>query len=161
MAMIMMMITTMTNMTMSMTGEIYGIRFLRLSWEWHEIIEIGTVLGLVIGVIVSFEFQRSLMRRNAKIEDQLLLARGEFGALLASRFEHWGLTAAEQDVAMMAIKGFSIAEVSKMRGTSEGTIKAQNASIYRKAGVTGRNPLLVSLVEDLIDVGVEEKNEIE
>jgi DNA-binding CsgD family transcriptional regulator len=101
------------------------------------------------------------MARNRKVEDQLLLARGEFAALLEARFEQWGLTIAEQDVAMMGIKGFSIAEVAEMRGTSEGTIKAQNASIYRKAGVTGRNPLLVSLVEDLIDVGVEEKSEIE
>ena len=37
-----------------------------------------------------------------------------------------------------------------MRGTSEGTVKAQSNAIYRKAGVTGRTQLLSLFLEDLM-----------
>tara|TARA_R110002096_G_scaffold42524_2_gene114691 strand:+ start:9646 stop:10149 length:504 start_codon:yes stop_codon:yes gene_type:complete len=137
-------------------GGIFGIQSLKFSWEWNEIIEIATVLGLIIGVVASFFLQRKLLDRNLKVEGQLLLAQGEFGKLLQTRFDMWDLTNSERDVALMTIKGFSITEIGQMRGTSGGTIKAQNAAIYRKAGVAGRNQLLVGLVEDLIDVSVTE-----
>ena len=50
-----------------------------------------------------------------------------------------------------------VAEVADMRGKSLGTIKAQNASLYRKAGVTGRAQLMASLMEDLLDHAIEAK----
>lgn len=70
--------------------------------------------------------------------------------LLAERFAEWGLTRAERDVALFAIKGLSTAEIAGLRQTSEGTVKAQTAAIYRKAGVTGRPQLLSLFIEDLM-----------
>lgn len=63
-----------------------------------------------------------------------------------------GLTPAERDVALFALKGFSLAEIAAFRATSEGTVKAQTNAIYRKAGVSGRTQLLSLFVDDLIDV---------
>ena len=37
-----------------------------------------------------------------------------------------------------------------MRNTREGTVKAQNAAVYRKAGVSGRPQLLSLFIEDLM-----------
>ena len=37
-----------------------------------------------------------------------------------------------------------------MRGTSEGTVKAQTNAIYRKAGVTGRPQLLSLFIDELM-----------
>ena len=71
--------------------------------------------------------------------------------LLEERFTLWGLTPAERDVALFAIKGLSTAEIATLRSTSEGTVKAQTNAIYRKAGVTGRPQLLSLFIEDLID----------
>jgi DNA-binding CsgD family transcriptional regulator len=70
--------------------------------------------------------------------------------LLAQRFEEWALTPAERDVALFAIKGMSLAEIATLRATSEGTVKAQTAAIYRKAGVSGRPQLLSLFIEDLM-----------
>jgi DNA-binding CsgD family transcriptional regulator len=71
--------------------------------------------------------------------------------LLEERFADWGLTPAERDVALFAIKGMSTAEIASLRSTSEGTVKAQTNAIYRKAGVTGRPQLLSLFIEDLMD----------
>lgn len=61
-----------------------------------------------------------------------------------------GLTPAEKDVALFAIKGMSIAEIAMLRETSEGTVKAQTNAIYRKAGVSGRSQLLSLFIDDLM-----------
>ena len=71
--------------------------------------------------------------------------------LLEERFADWGLTPAERDVALFAIKGMSTAEIAGLRNTSEGTVKAQTNAIYRKAGVSGRPQLLSLFIEDLMD----------
>lgn len=61
-----------------------------------------------------------------------------------------GLTGAERDVAMFAIKGMNVQEIANLRATSEGTVKAQTAAIYRKAGVTGRPQLLSLFIDDMM-----------
>ena len=70
--------------------------------------------------------------------------------LLEERFAEWGLTPAESDVALFAIKGMTTAEIASLRKTSEGTVKAQTNAIYRKAGVSGRSQLLSLFIEDLM-----------
>ncbi|MGB1082547.1 MAG: helix-turn-helix transcriptional regulator, partial [Alphaproteobacteria bacterium] len=57
----------------------------------------------------------------------------------------------ESDVALFAIKGSSIAEIARMRGTKDGTIKAQLNAIYRKAGVTGRPQLISFFIDEMVD----------
>ena len=73
-------------------------------------------------------------------------ASGAFGEFLQHQFRDWDLPPSESDVALFAIKGSSIAEIAaRMRGTKDGTIKAQLNAIYRKAGVTGHPQLISSL----------------
>ena len=137
-----------------LVGELLGIRSLTVSWEVHELIELGTVISLLIGSAAAFYAMTSLARRNEEVESQLKVASGEFFEVLESRFDQWDLTIAEREVGLMSLKGFSVAEVAEMRGKSLGTIKAQNASLYRKAGVSGRAQLMASLMEDLLDNAV-------
>ena len=54
-------------------------------------------------------------------------------------------------MALAAIKGSSIAEIARMRGTKDGTIKAQLNAIYRKAGVTGRPQLISFFIDEMVD----------
>lgn len=70
--------------------------------------------------------------------------------LVDERFEDSGLTPAERDLALFALKGCSISEIAALRDTSVGTVKAQTNAIYRKAGVSGRPQLLSLFVEDLM-----------
>ena len=44
-------------------------------------------------------------------------------------------------MALLALKGLTIGEIAALRATREGTVKAQCAAIYRKAGVSGRPQL--------------------
>ena len=138
-------------------GDVFGIAALSFSWEVHELIELGTVLSLIIGSVAAIYLLVKTLNRNAAVEDQLQVAAGEFTDVLRVRFDLWGLTQTEKEVALLSLKGFSVAEVADMRGKSLGTIKAQNASLYRKAGVTGRAQLMASLMEDLLDHAIEAK----
>jgi DNA-binding CsgD family transcriptional regulator len=94
---------------------------------------------------------RAHLPRNRRIEGQLRRASTAFAELLDERFAEWGLTPAERDVAWFTIKGLSLAEIARLRQTSEGTVKAQSNAIYRKSGVSGRTQLLSLFIEDLMD----------
>lgn len=125
-----------------------------ISWELHEFLEVGAALGLVFGAVLGGIVLRRSMRRQKRAEEQLRQVSGAFMELMQARFVDWGLTSAERDVALFAIKGLSTQEIASLRGTAGGTVKAQTNAIYRKAGVTGRSQLLSLFIEDLMDEGM-------
>jgi DNA-binding CsgD family transcriptional regulator len=124
-----------------------------LSWRMREIMEMGAGVGLVLGVALGAVLLFTTLRQNRSMETQLRQASGAFAELLEERFRGWGLTPSERDVAWFTIKGLSIADIARLRQTSEGTVKAQSNAIYRKAGVSGRAQLVSLCIEDLIDAG--------
>lgn len=131
-------------------ASIFGFESTPLSWEMRELLEMGAALGLVIGAVLGgLAMRRAIQDRN-KAQERLRRASGAFMDLLEEHFTEWGLTPAERDVALFAIKGMSTAEISVLRSTSEGTVKAQTNAIYRKAGVTGRSQLLSLFIDDLM-----------
>ena len=132
-------------------ASVLGLRMQPIDWKLREMIEIGAAVGLVVGVVVGALLLRASMNRADRVETQLRVASGAFMELLDESFDEWGLTPAERDVALFAIKGLSTQEIATMRQTSEGTVKAQTAAIYRKAGVSGRPQLLSLFIEDLME----------
>ncbi|MEM9229042.1 MAG: helix-turn-helix transcriptional regulator [Pseudomonadota bacterium] len=131
---------------------IVGLRTEPISWQLREAIEVGSALGLIIGFSVGLRLLILTTRRNRIVERQLRAASGAFAELLEERFQSWGLTPAERDVAWFTLKGYSINEIAELRKTSDGTVKAQSYAIYRKADVSGRTQLLSMFIEDLLDV---------
>lgn len=130
-------------------ASVLGLRTVPIAWQTRELLEIGAALGLVLGLILGALALVRARRAVAEAQTRLRRAQGAFQDLLDERFVAWGLTPAERDVALFAIKGMSTAEIARLRGTSEGTIKAQSNAIYRKAGVGGRSQLLGLLIDDL------------
>ena len=130
---------------------IIGFQRAPLSWQTREMLEIGASLGLVLGVGLGTALLIRTILRNRDIETRLREVSGAFADLLDERFGQWGLTRSERDVAWFTIKGMSIAEIARLRQTSEGTVKAHSNAIYRKAGVSGRTQLLSLFIEDLLD----------
>ena len=131
-------------------SSVFGLEASALSWEMRELLEIAAAFGLITGAILGgFAMRRVIADRN-KAQERLRRASGAFLDLLEERFTEWSLTPAERDVALFAIKGMSTAEISVLRTTSEGTVKAQTNAIYRKAGVTGRSQLLSLFIDDLM-----------
>lgn len=108
-------------------------------------------LALVISVIVTALQVRRLLRDQRRMKNALQAASGAFGEFLQHQFRDWDLSPSESDVALFAIKGSSIAEIARMRGTKDGTIKAQLNAIYRKAGVTGRPQLISFFIDEMVD----------
>ena len=121
-----------------------------LSWSVREMMEIGALLGLLLGLAFGSILVWRAFGDLRKAEARLQRASGAFIDLLNARFDEWGLTAAERDVALFAIKGLTVQDIARLRETSEGTVKAQTAAIYRKADVSGRPQLLSLFIEDLM-----------
>ncbi|NND43475.1 MAG: helix-turn-helix transcriptional regulator [Silicimonas sp.] len=122
--------------------------------DGSDILEYAVSLALALSTLFTgFELRR-MIRRDKRMTRQLDVASGAFADLLETHFSEWGLTAAEREVALLAIKGYSVAETARIRASSEGTIKAQNAAIYRKAGVSGRLQLISLFIEDLLADGL-------
>ena len=129
---------------------VLGIATRPIDWELYEYIELGAALGLLIGVVLGALALRASLRRTARAETILAGVSGAFMDLVYGYFRDWGLTPAERDVALFLIKGLSAAEIAALRGTSEGTVKAQSYAIYRKADVANRAQLVSLLIDDLM-----------
>ncbi|WP_292290591.1 helix-turn-helix transcriptional regulator [Marivita sp.] len=131
-------------------GSMLGIASSPIAWVYYELAQIGAVIGLILGMVVSATLMVRSLKRQRAAEASLRLASGAFMDVLQERFAEWELTPAEKDVALFSIKGLSTADIAGLRSTSEGTVKAQTNAIYRKAGVSGRPQLLSLFIDELM-----------
>ena len=106
----------------------------------HHNFELTVVLALMLGIAFIAHEIRKVLSRQKRLEVQIGAASGAFMELLEQHFDIWSLTPAERDVALLVIKGLSIAEIAALRNSREGTVKAQCNAIYAKAGVKGSSP---------------------
>lgn len=134
----------------SVLSSVIGFGTAPIPWALRETLELAVSGGMILSIaLLAWALVRALLERN-DAEDRLHRASAAFGDLLDNKFTAWSLTPAEREVAMLAIKGFSMAEISALRQTSEGTVRAQSNAIYRKAGVTGRQQLLSYFIDEML-----------
>lgn len=105
----------------------------------------GSLFG---GVMV-----RRLLAEARRQEEALALARGAVAELIEQRFADWGLSRSESEVALFALKGCPIAEIARLRGSAEGTVRSQLSQVYAKAGVTGQPMLMALFLDELVEAG--------
>lgn len=117
----------------------------------HLLAEAVAAAALVAAIGVEGRVLLHMLRRARRDAENLRVAAGAFWEVLEQRFDDWGLTPAERDVAAFTVKGLSIAEVARLRNAAEGTVKAQLGAVYRKAGLAGRHRLISALIEDMLD----------
>lgn len=115
-----------------------------------DVLEALVTIALFFGLAFTGNELRRLLARHDQLEDQIKVASGAFTEVMEARFKNWSLTSAEREIAILAIKGFSIAEMAELRDTKQGTVKAQCASVYKKADVAGRLQLLSIFLDDLM-----------
>ena len=75
----------------------------------------------------------------------------QYRQVMQKQFEIWLLTKSEQEVVIGLLKGLSFREIAELRGTREKTVRQQAMSVYKKAGVSGRNELAAWFFEDMLD----------
>lgn len=122
----------------------------RSLFDPHLLPELAATLGLVSGIAALWVVMTRLLRRQAHLVRGLDLAQGALNEVIEGHFRDWGLTGAERDVAMFTIKGCSIADIARLRGSAEATVKTHLNAIYRKSGMAGRGQLTSLLIEELM-----------
>lgn len=134
-----------------MSISVFGIRARPMSWQLREFMEITAILGLSLGAIFGFIIVLVLRKENRRAQQAIRSMSGALSGVLEEHFTEWNLTPAEREVAWLTFKGFTNQEIADLRGTREGTIKAQNYAIFRKAGVKSRTQLLAHFMDDLLE----------
>lgn len=132
-------------------SDVLGLRNWPLRWQSRELVQLMAVLGLILGSIASLAFLVSTMRHAKSVERQLQAASGAFHIAIDKQFSEWGLSPAEADVALYAVKGFSNAEIADLRNTSEATVKTQLNAVFRKSDVQSRAELMSQFMDLLLD----------
>lgn len=119
--------------------------FAGLSW-----LAAAVALALVAAVVMGAVLTRQLFLEARKRDQVIALARGALAEVVTTRFTEWRLSRAEADVGLFALKGCSIAEIAAMRGSAEGTVRAQLSQVYAKAGVSSQSAFIALFVEELL-----------
>ncbi|HCF24532.1 MAG TPA: LuxR family transcriptional regulator [Novosphingobium sp.] len=116
----------------------------------HIAVEAMIAFALMAGVIVGAWHLRVLLAEADRRERALTVARGALADHLSARFRDWGLTTAEAEVALFALKGCDAGEIARLRGAAPGTVRAQLSSIYSKSGVSSQAGLVSLFFDDLL-----------
>lgn len=116
----------------------------------HLWMEAVSVIALAIAIGIETNILRRLMRRQLYLQEVSTQASMAMHEIVEERFKEWKLTPSEHDVAMLVVKGFSIAEIANIRGNAEGTVKAHLNAIYRKSDTNSRAEMLGLLIDPLM-----------
>jgi len=66
------------------------------------------------------------------------------------QFDKWEFSPTEKDIALHLLKGLSLREIAKLRGSTDGTVKQQAHMLYHKAGLKGRAELSAHFLGGLL-----------
>lgn len=116
----------------------------------HVAVEALAALALLAGVAVGLLQLRGLLAADRRKTAALAVAAGALSEVIVARAREWGLTPAEADVAVFALKGCDVAEIARLRRAAPGTVRAQLTRIYQKAGVNSRAALASLFLDELI-----------
>jgi len=127
--------------------ELSGFKFIGFDLA---LVTLGGVLLLTVGLSVFA--CNALLQQIQSADTARAVANGAVSDLVAQRFEDWGLTPSERDVALFTLKGFETHEISELRHSSPGTVRVQLGKIYEKAGVNSRCGFQSLFYEDLLEI---------
>lgn len=130
----------------------------------HLVIELVVILAstaLIAAVAIDARRQARAIRKlkaelarsaatNPPASPDFVAARHGLAQAAESQFAKWELTEAEQEVAMLLLKGLSFKEIAAVRDSAEKTVRQHASSIYRKAGVAGRHAFSAWFIEDFL-----------
>jgi DNA-binding NarL/FixJ family response regulator len=137
----------------------------------HVLLELlVVVIGFVAAGVIALRLRRSardaqeLRAQAAQLAESLRVTQQEaarwrrdaadliagLSEAIDAQFARWELSPAECEIALLLLKGLSHKEVAQIRSVSETTVRQQARSLYRKAGLSGRNDLAAFFLEDLL-----------
>ncbi len=132
-----------------------------LSHIWHEVLLFAIAVSATLWqLFVIFKKNHQLKRVQAELleskksyvdwKEKAKLSAGVLRQLIVDQFEVWQLSQSEKDIALLLIKGLSMKEIAEIRQTHEKTVRQQATTVYRKAGLSGRQELAAFFLEDIL-----------
>ncbi len=129
----------------------------------HFVQEVIIVAVSIIGLVwllIKHRRQKSEIQRLQKLIEQnahqqeaseaLVKAKKGLSEAIKVQFADWQFTPSEQEVGLMLLKGFSVKEISLLRGTTEKTVRHHASAIYQKGGLSGRHAFSAWFIEDYL-----------
>mgnify|MGYP003589221413 CR=1 FL=1 len=117
----------------------------------HVLVEGMIAFALLAGVLFGSWQVRAMLLEARRRDEALAIASGALADHIQAKFQQWRLTPAESDVALFMLKGFDVGEIAALRGAAEGTVRAQLARVYAKAGVNNRGAFFSLFFDELLD----------
>ncbi|MEO5814058.1 MAG: LuxR C-terminal-related transcriptional regulator [Gemmatimonadaceae bacterium] len=99
------------------------------------------------------DVQRALAERREERDAWKASARAALdglGRAIDERFEAWGLTPTEREIALLLLKGRRHKEIAFDTERSERTVRQHAVSIYHKSRLAGRAELSAFFLEDMM-----------
>ena len=132
--------------------------FLSDSLETGLIVASAAGVALLTGSLTHERAERSALTRDlamARAEGEAWRGRAQgyvsgLGEEIEKQLEEWQLTQAEREVGLLMLKGFAHAEIAKLRGTTEATVRHQARAVYQKSSMPSRTAFCAYFLEDLL-----------
>lgn len=105
---------------------------------------------LVLTILAELHFLRQILQRQAHLQRAASVATAAISEVIEAHLVAWKLTPSEHDIANLLVKGLSIAEIARIRGNAEGTVKSHLNAVYRKSGSQNRHDLLAQILDSLM-----------
>jgi DNA-binding CsgD family transcriptional regulator len=133
-------------------------------WSLHVFYEVALIAGAVTSFIALWsgwwrarrslaETRRALETQRAERDAWRDSARNALEGLshaMNERFDAWGLTRAEREVALGLLKGRSHKVIAYETGRSERTVRQHAVAVYQKSGLGGRAELSAFFLEGVM-----------
>lgn len=130
---------------------------------FHVLFELGMVAAALVGATALWlgwwrarravaTLTRSLAERQAERDawranaEQVLEG---LGRAIGQQFDHWKLTPAEREIAVLLLQGHGHKQIAGITGRSERTVRQHAVAVYRKAGIGGRAELAAFFLQDI------------
>lgn len=133
-------------------------------WSLHVFYEVALIAGAVLSMVALWtgwwrarrslaETRHALQAQAAERDawrDSARSALDGLGRAMDERFDGWGLTPAEREVALGLLKGKSHKVIAYETGRSERTVRQHAVAVYQKSGLGGRAELSAFFLEGVM-----------
>lgn len=120
----------------------------------HLVVESVATVSILISLLLLRDYIRVTRAHETSLKASLDAMKQGLNTMILQKVDSLHLTPAEQEVAILTLKGYSLAETASLRGTSEGTVKVQAHAVYRKANVSSRAELILFCIEDAVEASI-------
>ncbi len=117
---------------------------------FHFTLEVIAFVGLSVALVAGVRYLLIIRVRLYGEEQRNYIFSQNLVEILNQQMDEWQMTASEQQIAWLIIKGYRFSEIAELRGVKESTTRLQATSIYSKAGVNSRSELVAEIFQTLL-----------